>query len=69
MVATGQEKVREKMIFSRSGKSQGIFMLFREMGTMKNSRKSYLGQGKFRIYEHNICRGPIPFYPNAIIMF
>ena len=30
MVVTGQEKVREKIIFSRSGKSQGILILVRE---------------------------------------
>ena len=30
MVATGQGKVREKIIISRSGKSQGIFISVRE---------------------------------------
>ena len=29
MVARGQEKVKEKIIFSKSGKSQGIFILIR----------------------------------------
>ena len=58
MVATGQEKVREKVIFqgqgksnfSRSGKSQGIFILVRENGNFeKKSGKLVHGQGKFRV--------------------
>ena len=40
MVATGQEKVslREKINFSRSEKSQGIFILFRENGNHEKSQ-------------------------------
>ena len=38
-VATGQEKVREKINFSRSGKSQGIFILFRENWTLEKSQR------------------------------
>ena len=38
MVATGQEKVREKIIFSRSGKSQGILNLNRENGNFEKSQ-------------------------------
>ena len=38
MVATGQEKVREKTNFLRSGKSQGILILFREKGNFEKSQ-------------------------------
>ena len=38
MVATGQEKVRENINFSRSGKSQGILILFRENGNFEKSQ-------------------------------
>ena len=38
MVATGQEKVREKINFSRSGKSQGILILFGENGNFEKSQ-------------------------------
>ena len=44
MVATGQKKVREKRNFSRSGKSQGIF-IFRE------NRKLEKSQGKVTFVE------------------
>ena len=47
MVATGQEKVREKINFSRSGKNQGIFILFRKMEIMKKS------QGKVTLVREN----------------
>ena len=47
MVATGQGKVREKIIFSRSGKSQGIFILVREN---ENFDKS---QGKMIMVREN----------------
>ena len=47
MVATGQEKVREKINFSRSGKSQGIFILFRENDNLEKS------QGKVTLVREN----------------
>ena len=47
MVATGQEKVREKTIFSRWGKGQGIFNLIRENGNFEKS------QGKVTMVREN----------------
>ena len=48
MVATGQGKVREKIIFSRSGKSQGILNLDRENGNFEES------QGKVTMVRENL---------------
>ena len=47
MVAMGQEKVMEKIIFSRSWKSQGILMLFRENDNLEKS------QGKVTMVRKN----------------
>ena len=48
MVATGQEKVREKIICSRLGKSQGIFNLDRENDNFEKS------QGKVTMVGENL---------------
>ena len=47
MVATGQGKVREKINFSRSGKSQGILNFDRENGNFEKS------QGKVTMVREN----------------
>ena len=52
MVTTGQEKVREKINFSRFGKSQGIFNLIRENG---NLWKSYTKLFQCNNSLKNIC--------------
>ena len=70
MFATGQEKVREKLIFSSSGKSQGILNINRENGNLKKkSQKNYHGQGKFRFHVQDIWGTPLSSYFSAVILF
>ena len=48
MVASGQEKMGETIIFSRSGKSQGNFIFVRENGNFEKS------QGKVTMVRENL---------------